>query len=208
MPATEIRESLFCSFCGQKIGAVEVCPHCNESNDFLDVTPPRSVFDERARKPSDTTKVARPAVIPAPPVVAAEAPEKDEDGPTVVLRLPDDEDPTVSLKKKEEPAVVGILISQDGKGDELRHELREGSMTVGRKNAQILIPRDTVSKKHALIEVERKGADQYTITVMDRGSENSTYVNDVRLEPNQKRTLADQDMVKFADVTYRLSIRG
>jgi pSer/pThr/pTyr-binding forkhead associated (FHA) protein len=226
MPAIDLRDRLFCSYCGHQIGNVKVCPHCTEPNDFLDVTPPRSFLEESAKAlpPAGTTKVARLApaevVAPAPaPSTSPRAPQpepefvatpaKDDDGPTAVLRLPDDDDRTVSLsKKKEEPEVFGVLLSQDPGAESIRHELREGTLTVGRKDAQILIPRDTISKKHALIQVERNGAGACTITVLDRGSENSTYVNDVRLKPNERCTLKDQDVIRFADVNFRLSVRS
>jgi len=133
---------------------------------------------------------------------------RDDDGPTVILRLPDDDDRTVSLqKKKDEPEVFGVLLSQDPGSESIRHELREGTFTVGRKDAQILISRDTVSKKHAMIQVEKNGSGS-TITVLDRGSENSTYVNGVKLKPNERYALKDQDVVRFADATFRLSVRS
>ena len=227
MPAADILDRLFCSYCGKQIGNVKVCPHCTEPNDFLDVTPPRSFLEESAKALplAGTTKVSRlsvsevagagPALAPAAPPPPAQAPEpepgpaRDDDGPTVILRLPDDEDPTVSLSKKPaEPEVFGVLISQDPGSESIRHELREGTFTVGRKDAQILIVRDTISKKHALIQVEKNGSGACTITVLDRGSENSTYVNDVRLKPNERCTLKDQDLVRFADVNFRLSVRS
>src|SRR5688572_24208553 len=219
MPAIDVRDRLFCSYCGHKIGNVKVCPHCMEPNDFIDVTPPRSFLEESAKAlpPAGTTKVSRLAAPElaasapapaAPPPRSDPAPAKDDDGPTVILRLPDDEDRTVSLKKKDEPEVFGVLISQDPGSESIRHELREGTFTVGRKDAQILIARDTVSKKHALIQVERNGSGACTITVLDRGSENSTYLNEVRLKPNERYALKDQDLIRFADVNFRLSVRG
>ena len=223
MSAIDLRDRLFCSYCGHQIGNVKVCPHCTEPNDFLDVTPPRSFLEEnKALPPMGTTKVARrdapegaapgPALSPPPRAPEPEpvsVPAGDDDGPTVVLRLPDDDDRTVSLqKKKEEPEVFGVLISQDPGSESIRHELREGTFTVGRKDAQILISRDTVSKKHALIQVEKNGSGACTITILDRGSENSTYINDVKLKPNERHTLKDQDAIRFADVNFRLSVRS
>ena len=223
MPAIDLRDRLFCSYCGHQIGNVKVCPHCTEPNDFLDVTPPRSFLEESAKALplAGTTKVARremlegvaPGPVASPPrdpnPEPVSAPARDDDGPTVVLRLPDDEDRTVSLqKKKEEPEVFGVLLSQDPGSESIRHELREGTFTVGRKDAQILVARDTVSKKHALIQVEKNGAGGCAITILDRGSENSTYVNDVRLKPNERQMLKDQDVIRFADVSFRLSVRS
>jgi len=223
MPAVDLLDRLYCSYCGHQIGNVKVCPHCMEPNDFLDVTPPRGFLEESARAMplAGTTKVSLrspaaeegPAVPPAAsPPPQAPQPEsvaaRDDDGPTVILRLPDDDDRTVSLqKKKDEPEVFGVLLSQDPGSESIRHELREGTFTVGRKDAQILISRDTVSKKHAMIQVEKNGSGS-TITVLDRGSENSTYVNGVKLKPNERYALKDQDVVRFADATFRLSVRS
>lgn len=67
-----------------------------------------------------------------------------------------------------------------------------------KSNVDYSIENNTVSRFHA--KLERAGDDFY---IMDLNSTNGTFVNHIRLEPNEKTILHVKDVVTFSDVSYR-----
>jgi hypothetical protein len=199
--------SLFCTFCGLDIGQEARCSRCGEINEFLDVTPPASVWTSGS--PQEVVGGKRSGGIGRGPGAVArkvESPPPGVEERDVTAPLPREEDErTTPLSGKEVGLnpVVAILLCQDVPCSEtLRYELREGESTVGRKEADIIVSGEHVSKKHAAIKVERMGGGQYRVLVMDCGSQNGTFVNDEGVEPKRPHRLKDKDIVKFANVRF------
>lgn len=204
MAENHVEGRLFCSYCGRTIGRMASCPHCSQSNEFLDVTPPKAFWDSQLNLTPWRKKTAvlpqKAESPPAPVAPKSEPTEPDLDDRTI--RLPvDEDDRTIPLAPKEENPVVAVLICQEGSED-LRFELRQGASVVGRKGAPILLKNVHVSKKHALFNVEKAGSRLYNVSLTDQGAENGTFVNEERLEPQEPRLLKDQDIIKFAEVQF------
>ncbi len=88
----------------------------------------------------------------------------------------------------------GALVFQNGPNRGHKRALRSGVNRIGQQSdSEILIKHDTVSRRHAEIEV--KGGVAH---LRDLASTNGTFVNDVRVEGS--RALAPGDRVRFADV--------
>ncbi len=82
---------------------------------------------------------------------------------------------------------------------EKKHDVRPGTMNVGRaKTNQIIIDDPTVSRHHAWIKVD---ADSYLI--FDVGSSNGTFVNDEPVE--EPRYLEDGDRVRFGEAEFHFT---
>jgi hypothetical protein len=82
---------------------------------------------------------------------------------------------------------------------EPQEEIRTGpwSTKLGRGvGAGVLVPFETVSRAHALLE--RDGEGRYSVT--DVGSKNGTWVNGHELKHHKVQPLRDGDRVKFGNV--------
>ncbi len=72
--------------------------------------------------------------------------------------------------------------------------LESGTNWIGRApDNAIQLSESTISRHHALIQVEEEGRVQ----LIDVGSTNGTFVNGLRLAPKKPRTLEDGDRVRF-----------
>ncbi len=69
--------------------------------------------------------------------------------------------------------------------------------------AQVLLPYEGISRKHALLEQE---AGRYYISDLD--STNGTWLNGERLVPNEKKVLVNEDQITFADVRFMFFSAG
>lgn len=79
--------------------------------------------------------------------------------------------------------------------------LKEGSLTIGRKNTcGLRIPLSSVSREHFRIEQEGQ-----TLTLRDLGSSNGTFYNDERV---QEAELQPGDQIRVGPVTFIVSING
>ena len=77
-------------------------------------------------------------------------------------------------------------------------------MTIGRQpGAYQLIDNDSVSRRHAEISYAN---GQYVL--LDVGSANGTFVNDVRLEPGSVHILKPGDQLRFGKVNFAFKLRG
>lgn len=96
-----------------------------------------------------------------------------------------------------EPAITppAQLVAADGR----EFALNPGRNTIGRVNADILLPDPSVSRSHAAITLEG-GACR----IEDLGSTNGTLVNGRRLPPHEPCVLASGDEVAFGGMTLRL----
>ncbi len=104
-------------------------------------------------------------------------------------------------KAKEQPA---CLIMIRGKPQGHRYFLNQNEMVLGRDaSADIVINDQSVSRKHA--RIFQQGA---MMCVTDLGSSNGTLVNDRKVEPNETRTLAKEDMIKLGNVILKFLPAG
>lgn len=88
---------------------------------------------------------------------------------------------------------IPTMVSVDGS----RFELPEGETVVGREfGTGLMIPNDTVSRKHASIHKNGSNAE-----VQDHGSTNGTWVNGVKVAGSQP--LKNGDSVRFGSIEYR-----
>jgi pSer/pThr/pTyr-binding forkhead associated (FHA) protein len=76
--------------------------------------------------------------------------------------------------------------------------VRRTPVTIGRKNADIVIPDATVSSLHAVLERSENG-----FALIDKGSTNGTFVNGARVT---SAAVGNLDEVRFGDVTFTLSV--
>lgn len=74
-----------------------------------------------------------------------------------------------------------------------------GTYVIGRKNCDIVVDDEKVSRKHASIVIAREG--QYL--VQDLASRNGTFVNGVRLT---RRNLAHNDLIRVGNTTFRFTV--
>jgi len=89
-----------------------------------------------------------------------------------------------------------VLLHPPGPDIGRRSELSRERYTVGREDADITVPRDSVSRRHA--ELWRDGSG--TWIVRDLGSTNGTFINESRIE---KQPLREGDQVRFGDAIYK-----
>ena len=212
--------SLYCSFCGKSIGPVAACPSCGADNVFLHVTPPDWVVEELAddtklappvgqRRPRADPAVAMASRAAAPsPAPASSSAAQDEPRDDATMPLPSNDDRTVPIGAATGNPVVAVFICQDqcSPGQELRHELREGDTTVGRRGTQVVVPSEHVSKKHALVRIERAPSGGHRILLSDQGSGNGTFVNGEQLAQGEPREVRDNDAIMFANVRFILRV--
>ncbi len=74
-----------------------------------------------------------------------------------------------------------------------------GTYTIGRKECDVVLEDDKVSRKHASIVIIREG--QYAVT--DLASRNGTFVNGVRLT---RRNLQHNDLIRIGNTTLRFTV--
>ncbi|RXG70394.1 hypothetical protein Avbf_00379 [Armadillidium vulgare] len=93
----------------------------------------------------------------------------------------------------ETPIIIGWM-----EIDNRRHELKEGTIKVGRdpSTCKIVIGNEkTVSKEHAVLEV-----DKTCVTLMDLGSRNKTRIGKMVLKPNVRYALQGGERIRFGAV--------
>jgi hypothetical protein len=116
--------------------------------------------------------------------------------PGVSLILPP---AAVPQAKKQESAPVQQWGLETPDGD--RHLLKSGITKIGRaRAAQIWLDSEKVSRNHAQIQVEAE-----IITFTDLGSTNGSFINQVRIEPNQLHPLKLNDEIRCGDRKFILT---
>ena len=90
------------------------------------------------------------------------------------------------------------LVTPDGTREFV---LRPGENTVGRENADILLPHNTVSRSHAKVIVE-----DGCVYVEDSGSTNGTTVDGRKIDPGERIELANGAEIVFGNAAVRLEI--
>jgi diguanylate cyclase (GGDEF)-like protein len=104
-----------------------------------------------------------------------------------------------------------VLIYPPGPSLGRRFPIGDKEVVLGRgADCDVLLDRDAVSRRHARIErLERNGASgsggEGGWRVVDLGSTNGTYVNDV---PVQERALRDGDRVKIGNTIFKFLMGG
>ncbi len=74
-----------------------------------------------------------------------------------------------------------------------------GTYTVGRRDCDIILDDEKISRKHASIIIVR--ADQYAVT--DLASRNGTFVNGIRLT---RRNIQHNDLIRVGNTTLRFTV--
>jgi pSer/pThr/pTyr-binding forkhead associated (FHA) protein len=99
-------------------------------------------------------------------------------------------------KKNQKPLFFAWLVSLEGpeKGKDQR-VLKERISIGKQENSDIVIKRDFISRSHALLLYEN-----HQFILSDLHSTNHTYVNG---EMISKKTLKDNDIIKFGDAAYK-----
>jgi len=103
--------------------------------------------------------------------------------------------PVGEVAEMPEAAPAARLVGEDGR----EHLLSPGPNTVGRENADVLLPDPTVSRRHARLTLE--GGQLW---VEDEGSTNGTRVGADSVPPGERRAARDGDILRFGNVSLRL----
>lgn len=94
--------------------------------------------------------------------------------------------------------VRGVLVGCAGEVG-VDYQLPKGVCMIGKNpRVQLQVNRDTVSQFHARIDYQN---EEYYIE--DLNSTNGTYINDVLLNYKERKQLVSNDLIRFADVSYR-----
>src|SRR5690242_321600 len=95
----------------------------------------------------------------------------------------------------------GVLVYHRASGTEEYIQLHQPLMTLGRSDAcDIVIPRSTVSRVHARIELQH---NRYILS--DAGSANGTFVNGERIEGYRQLATNDEIWLGTADIALTFS---
>lgn len=95
--------------------------------------------------------------------------------------------------------VTLVMFKEDGKPRQL--PLKRGVSTVGRKaDCTIRIPLPSVSRRHAVIEIDDSGA-----AIKDLGASNGTYLNSRRIKEEE---LEAGDQISVGPVVFTVQIDG
>jgi pSer/pThr/pTyr-binding forkhead associated (FHA) protein len=83
---------------------------------------------------------------------------------------------------------------------EEQHTLESpGTVKVGRdRDNDIHVNREKISRVHAEIRINPE-----SVQLVDLNSTNGTYVNDVRLSPNEPVSLQDGDIIRLGDTVFK-----
>lgn len=100
---------------------------------------------------------------------------------------------------EETSAPAGYLVDKE---DFSKYEIAEGTNTIGRRDGNDIIIGDPyVSGSHAELVAENG-----IFTITDIGSTNGTFINGVRLEPNQPRDILDSDEVTIGRKIFKIEV--
>ena len=99
-------------------------------------------------------------------------------------------------KKNQKPLFFAWLVSLEGPEEGKDHRVLKERISIGKQeNSDIVIKRDFISRSHALLLYEN-----HQFILSDLHSTNHTYVNG---EMISKKTLQDNDIIKFGDAVYK-----
>lgn len=103
--------------------------------------------------------------------------------------------PVTEVAEAPEAAPTAHLVADDGR----EYRLAFGANSVGRENADVLLPDATVSRRHARLTLEDGG-----LWVEDEGSTNGTRVAGDSVPPGERRGAVDGDTLRFGNISLRL----
>lgn len=105
--------------------------------------------------------------------------------------------PSAQEQETEQAQIVAKLVSEDGN---LAYTLAPGTYAVGRREGNdIVIPDPYCSGRHAELRVQAS-----RIEVIDLESTNGTWVNGIRIEPNEPREVQIGDELTFGKTVLRV----
>jgi pSer/pThr/pTyr-binding forkhead associated (FHA) protein len=93
-----------------------------------------------------------------------------------------------------------LIITERGRQEEWIHECKEDALSIGRHDENIIsLPSQGVSRSHA--QVIREGEHYF---IVDKESGNGTYLNGMRLDPNERYLLRNRDHITIDtfDLTF------
>lgn len=106
------------------------------------------------------------------------------------------------LRKASDCVACLIVVRGDQQGK--RYELEKASMSIGRdRTCDIVLNDPKVSRRQALIQ---KNGD--TVTWVDGGSTNGTFINDHRLDPCASFVLSKEDMIRIGGTVLKYLPHG
>jgi len=131
---------------------------------------------------------------------AVEEPEPEEaEEPTEPDVVAEVETEPETEPVEETTVLAAFLVSKD---DSMRFEIAEGTNTIGRRDgSDIVISDPYISGSHAELVAENG-----VFTITDVGSTNGTFVNGVRLEPNQPKDILDSDEVTIGQKIFKIEV--
>lgn len=178
------------------------CPKCKNSyfvGDYIEAAkelPPMPEISKSSKPASSVSGSASES--PVPPT---QLPPKPSVSPVP---------PQPAKPKPERCASIGYLT--DDKGN--KWQLHLGSNVFGRKadssTAEFQIPTaDTsMSRKHACISVAERSDGTVSYKIFDTNSKNGTFVNDCKLEKDQRVLLLNGDIISFSQTKMKLHIKN
>jgi diguanylate cyclase (GGDEF)-like protein len=118
--------------------------------------------------------------------------EKHRHSGTLILSRPVE----VASRPTERGEACLVLLHPPGPDIGRRTPLSGQSYTIGREDADLVIPRSAVSRRHSQLQIDAAG-DWW---LLDLGSTNGTFVNEERVE---RHKLADGDQLRFGDAIFK-----
>jgi diguanylate cyclase (GGDEF)-like protein len=107
------------------------------------------------------------------------------------------------LQKAKEQEACLIIIRGTPQGH--RYFLTQAEMTLGRDaTADITVSDQSISRKHAQITKEKDGK----VYLTDLGSSNGTFINDKKVAPGERMSLAKEDMIKLGNSIFKFLPAG
>jgi hypothetical protein len=99
-------------------------------------------------------------------------------------------------RRIQKPLFFAWLVSLEGPEKDKDHRVLKEKISIGKQeSSDIVIKRDFISRRHALLLYENQ---QFILS--DLHSTNHTFVNGEKIS---KKTLKDNDVIKFGDAVYK-----
>jgi hypothetical protein len=109
----------------------------------------------------------------------------------------DEYERTITAGKHQAAQTRGFRVIVVAEGRAITHPLPEsGEIAIGRfTGSKLSIQHHTLSRMHAIVRVTTED-----MTIEDLGSENGTYVRELRVKPGKQEPFSTGDVVRLGDV--------
>jgi pSer/pThr/pTyr-binding forkhead associated (FHA) protein len=116
----------------------------------------------------------------------------------------DEHDRTVTLGKHQRAQSLGFRVIVVSEGRAVTHPLpAAGEISIGRfTGSKLSVQHHSLSRMHAIVRVTSED-----MTIEDLGSENGTFVRELRVKPGRQEPSSTGDVVRVGDVIliFRMS---